>query len=143
MGKYISVQYNIWNILIFGALSFTQGGNRCDHWLFFMKFNVQKLLFKAFLDTMCIFWQRSALTWINFPFQFNIIFETYQSFDPHSFNPGGDRHVRPLLFCMEFNSQQLLFEQIFDIVGNIGSIQPESDSTFPFQYNIMFRDVLH
>ncbi len=45
-------------------------------------------------------------------------------------------------FCTKFNSQQLLFEQFFDIIDNFRSVQPESESTFPFQYSIMFSDVL-
>ncbi len=31
------------------------------------------------------------------------------------------------LFCTKFNSQQLLFEQFFDIISNFGSIQVESE----------------
>ncbi len=40
------------------------------------------------------------------------------------------------LFCTKFNSEHVLFEQFFDIICNFGSIQPESESTFPFQYNM-------
>ncbi len=42
------------------------------------------------------------------------------------------------LFCMKFNSEQLLCEQVFDIIGNFCSNQPEIESTFLFQYNIIF-----
>ncbi len=56
--------------------------------------------------------------------------------------PGRDRHVCPLTFCTKFNSQQLLFEQFFYIIGNFCGVQPESESTFPFQYAIMFTDAL-
>ncbi len=31
--------------------------------------------------------------------------------------PGRDRHMRPLTFCMKFNSRQLLFQVIFDIIA--------------------------
>ncbi len=40
-----------------------------------------------------------------------------------------------MIFCMKFNSQQRVFEQFFYIGGNLGSIQPENESTFQFQYN--------
>ncbi len=43
------------------------------------------------------------------------------------------------LFCTKFNSKQLLFEQFFDIISNFASIQPENESTFPFQYNKIFE----
>ncbi len=43
------------------------------------------------------------------------------------------------LFCTKFNSQQCLFEQLFDIIGNFGSLQPKNESTFPFQCNIIFE----
>ncbi len=53
---------------------------------------------------------------------------------------GEIRHVRPLIFfCTKFNSQQLLFEQFFDIINNFGNIQPENESTFTFQYNIILE----
>ncbi len=43
------------------------------------------------------------------------------------------------LFCTKFNSKQPLVEQCFDIIGNFGSIQPEKESIFLFQYNIIFE----
>ncbi len=48
--------------------------------------------------------------------------------------------ITSTLSCTKFNSQQLLLEQFFDTIGNFGRVQPESESTFPFQYNIMFSD---
>ncbi len=53
-----------------------------------------------------------------FPFQYNIIFEIYQSLEAPSSTPGGDRHVPPLIFCTKFNSEQLLFEEFFYIISN-------------------------
>ncbi len=50
----------------------------------------------------------------------------YQFFEPPSSTPGGDRHECPLTFCTKFSSQQLLFEQFFDIIFNFGSVQPEA-----------------
>ncbi len=34
------------------------------------------------------------------------------------------------LFCAKFISEKLLYEQYFEIFGNFGSLQPESESTF-------------
>ncbi len=44
-----------------------------------------------------------------------------------------------LILSAKFNFEQLLFEAFFDIVGSFGSVEPRSESTFPFQYIIMFR----
>ncbi len=43
------------------------------------------------------------------------------------------------LFCTEFNARQLLFEAFSQIMRIFDSIEPESESTFPFQYNIIFE----
>ncbi len=53
-------------------------------------------------------------------------FETFQmSRKPPSSTPGGDRHIcAQRLFCRECNSEQLLFEAFFDIVGNFGRVEP-------------------
>ncbi len=48
-----------------------------------------------------------------FPFQYIIIFQTYQSLDPSSSTPGRNRHMHPLTFCGKFHSQQLLFKSFF------------------------------
>ncbi len=42
-------------------------------------------------------------------------------------------------FFVQFNSQQFLFEQLFDIIGNFGILRPKNESTFPFQCNIIFE----
>ncbi len=42
-------------------------------------------------------------------------------------------------FCTKFNSEQLLFKQFFDIIGNFGSVELSSESTFLFQYIIIFQ----
>ncbi len=41
--------------------------------------------------------------------------------------------------CAEFNAQQLLFEAFSHIMRIFGSIEPQTESTFPFQYNIIFK----
>ncbi len=43
------------------------------------------------------------------------------------------------LFCMKLNAKQLLFKVFFDIMRIFGSVQPWSESPFPFQYNIILE----
>ncbi len=47
--------------------------------------------------------------------------------------------MRPMTFCTKFNFAQFFFEQFFDIIDNFGSLQPKNESTYPFQYNIIFE----
>ncbi len=69
-------------------------------------------------------------------------FQRWQFFEPLA-PPLGERDIYAYrLFFTKFNTQQLLFEQFFDIIGNFGSVQLESEPTFPFHYNIMFSYVL-
>ncbi len=56
-----------------------------------------------------------------------------------SSTPAGGRHMCPMTFYTKFNSTQFLFEQFFDIVDYFGSLQSKNESTFPFQYNIIFK----
>ncbi len=52
----------------------------------------------------------------------------------------GDRHICARgLFCMKFNSEQLLFEAFFDVMRIFGSVQPQNESNFPFLYIIRFQ----
>ncbi len=41
--------------------------------------------------------------------------------------------------CTEFNAQQLLFEAFFHIMRIFGSVETQTESTFPLQYNIIFE----
>ncbi len=41
--------------------------------------------------------------------------------------------------CTEFNSQQLLFEAVPHIMRIFSSVEPQNESTFPFQSNIIFE----
>ncbi len=47
--------------------------------------------------------------------------------------------MRPLTFCEKFNAHKLLIEGFFNIMLIFGSILPESEFTFPFQYNTIFE----
>ncbi len=113
----------------------------CANWLFCTKFNSEQLLFEQFFDINGNFGSVQSKSESTFLFQYNIIFETYQSFEPSSSTPGETdmctQHGTHWLFCIKFSAQQLLFEQFFNKIGNFGSIQPKSDSIFPFQYNII------
>ncbi len=40
---------------------------------------------------------------------------------------------------MKFNGEQLLFEYLFDAMCIFGSVEPETESTFPFLYIIIFQ----
>ncbi len=42
------------------------------------------------------------------------------------------------LFCTKFNSEQLLFEDFFDVLHIFGITEPQSESNFPFLYIIEF-----
>ncbi len=46
--------------------------------------------------------------------------------------------MRPLT-CTEFNAHQLSFEAFSHIMRISGSVQPQSESTFPFFYIIIFQ----
>ncbi len=73
-----------------------------------------------------------------FPFQYNIICETYQSLEPLApFQEKVDMCAYWLL-CMEFNAQQLLYRTFPHTIHIFGPIEPPTESTFPFQYYVMY-----
>ncbi len=51
----------------------------------------------------------------------------------------GDRHMRPWLFFTEFNAEQLLFKAFSHRMHIFGSIEPQTESTFPFLYITIFQ----
>ncbi len=65
------------------------------------EFNAQRLLFEAFSHIMCIFGSLEPQSESTFPFQYNIIFETYQSLEPLTSTLEGGRHVHPLIFFVQ------------------------------------------
>ncbi len=84
-----------------------------------MKFNFEQLSFEAFFEIMHFFWQLSALNESNLQFQFNIIFQPYQSFNGHGSRRGGGRagiHTRLQTSCTKFNFERLSFEAFFEIM---------------------------
>ncbi len=76
----------------------------CAYWLFLTKFNSEQLLFEQFFDIIGNFDRVQPESESTFLFQYNIIFETYQSFETYSSTPGGDRHVHPLIFLYEIET---------------------------------------
>ncbi len=50
-------------------------------------------------------------------------FENGNLWGPLSSTPGEDRHMRPLTFCTKFNSEQLLFKEIFYIMRVFGGVR--------------------
>ncbi len=128
-GFSISAPFKISKVQIFGAPQAPLVGeiDICAHGLFCTKLNSTQLLFEQFfyiIGNLCSVQPENEST---FPFQYNIIFETYQSFKSPISIPGGDRHVTPLLFCKKFNAQILLFKTFSDIIGNFRSVQPKSE----------------
>ncbi len=58
--------------------------------------NSPRILFEAFFYIIGIFGRFQPLNESTFPFQYIVIFLTYQSLEPPSTTLGGDRHMRPL-----------------------------------------------
>ncbi len=48
------------------------------------------------------------------------MFLKWQSMEPPSSTPGGDRHIRRLTFCTKLHSEQFLIEEIFDAIPLFG-----------------------
>ncbi len=42
------------------------------------------------------------------------------------------------VFGRKFDFIQFLFEVFLGIIGTFGGVQPQSEPTFPFQYNIIY-----
>ncbi len=103
----------------------------CAHWVFCRKFNSEELLFETFLDINNIFGSIQPCSASTFQFQYIIIFQTGKTLEPPSSTSGEDIHMRPLFFCKNFSSEQLLFETFFDIIDIFGSIQPQKCICFP------------
>ncbi len=88
------------------------------------------------------FWKCWAATWIYFPILIQCKIWNISIFQARSSAPEVDMCTH-WLFCTKFNSEQILFEQFFNIIVNFGCVQPESDSTFLFQCIIIciFRNM--
>ncbi len=119
----------------------------CTCKIFCRKFKSQQLLFEAFFNIIGIFSSTDSLSESTFPFQYIVIFETWQSLEPDSSIPRGDKRVRRLSFCRKFNSQQLLFDAFFDIIRIFGSIQSSISGNdniyFPFTSVQRWQTSLH
>ncbi len=48
----------------------------------------------------------------------------WQHLKSPSSTPGRNRYVPYRVFCRKFNSQELLFDAFFDIIGNFGRVEP-------------------
>ncbi len=98
----------------------------CAHWLFCTKFNAQQLLFELFSDIIGNFDSVEPKIESTFLFQYNIIFLKHINFSsplaPLSREIDMCAHW---LFYTKFNSQELLFEQFFDIIFNFGVFSPK------------------
>ncbi len=65
---------------------------------FCMNFNFAQFLFEQFFDIIDNFGSLQPKNESTLPFQYNIIFEKYRSFEPPSSTPGRDRDVRLMTF---------------------------------------------
>ncbi len=106
----------------------------CAPRLFCTKFNPEQLLFEQFFYIIGNFGKVQPKSGFTFPFQYNVIFETYQFFESLASLLWEIDMCARWLFCTKFNSEPLSFEQFFNIIGNFGSVQPWSESTSSFQY---------
>ncbi len=59
-----------------------------------------------------------------------------------SSTPGEDTHMRRMTFWYKIEFWTVLFEQFFDIISKFDNTHPESESTFPLQYNIWNISIL-
>ncbi len=74
-----------------------------------------------------------------YPFLYIIIFQTWETFEPSSSTPVVDGHISSWNFCTKFNDKQLLFQTFFDVMHIFGSVEPQTESTFPVLYIIIFQ----
>ncbi len=76
----------------------------------------------------------------NLPFQYNIIFQLYQSFKRlNSTRWGADRHTRSRIFPYKIQFwTTFIWTFFFDAMGIFGSVEPLIESTFPFFYIIIW-----
>ncbi len=98
----------------------------CIRGLFCTKFNSKRLLFEAFFDVMRIFGSIEPQS-DSFPFCILKDFKHIDLLSPLAPLVGQIIIYACGLFCMKFNSEQLLFEAIFYITHIFGSVQPESE----------------
>ncbi len=77
------------------------------HKLFCTKFNSEQLLFEALLGVMRTFGSVDSYVECILPFLYRIIFQPYQSFEPPSSIPGGDRHRRSPTFLYKIQFQTI------------------------------------
>ncbi len=111
----------------------------CAHWLYCTKFNAQQLLFEAFFNITDSF--GSVEHELNLLSHFSAIeyLKHINFWSPLAPLLGTIDMCAQGLYCTKFNSQQLLFEAFFNIIGSFGSVEPWTESTFPFQYNKIFE----
>ncbi len=89
-----------------------------------MKFSSQQLLFEQFFDITGNFCSVQPESESIFYFSIIYYFKIYQSFEPPSSTPVGDRHMRPPTFFKKYNVHQFLFETFFDLMRIFSSIEP-------------------
>ncbi len=100
------------------------GGDRhMRPWTFLYEIQIRTTFtWSFFLDIMRNFGNVEPYIECILPFQYNIIFQPYQSSEPLS-STLGEMYIRARkVFCTTFNSEQLLFEAFFDIMRIFGIV---------------------
>ncbi len=93
----------------------------CAYGLFCTKFNPKLPLVEQFFKIIGNLGPGNEST---FPFQYNIIFETCQSFEPPSSTLGQDRQECPLTFLYKIFLSKTFIWTFFYIIGNFCKVQP-------------------
>ncbi len=98
-----------------------------------MKFNPEQLLFEAFFDILCIF-STSLSPKLNLVSHFCTLkdFKHTDLWSPLAPLMGEIDLCAQELFCMKFNSEQILFEPFFNVLRIFGITELQSESNRPF-----------
>ncbi len=73
-----------------------------------------------------------------FLFLYNLIFQPYHLSSPQ-LNSGRIDICPRGLFCPKFGAEKLLLDAFFGILRIFASVQPKSECTFSFLYNLIFK----
>ncbi len=126
---------NLWSILAprVGQVDICARGHFCT------KFTSKQLLFEAFFDVMRTFGSIEPHSESNFPFLYVIRFLTYWSWEPPSSTHGGETYAVADFFVQNSISNNFYLKLFFDVMRIFGSVEPQTEHTFPFQYIITFK----
>ncbi len=88
---------------------------------------------------MRIFGSVESQTVSTFPFLYIIILQRWESFEPPSYPPRGRwTYVLADFFVWNSISNNFYLKLFFDAMRIFGSVEPQTEYTFPFLYIIIF-----